>query len=63
MNYQIMGRYINSILNDNFFEQHESVLKIMNDFNFKILHKKNNFNNFETKENKHSKTYNYVFFR
>ena len=26
-------------INDNFLEQYQSVLKIMNDYNFKILHK------------------------
>lgn len=50
-------------INDNFLEQYQSVLKIMNDYNFKILHKKNNFDKFETNENKHSKTFNYVFIR
>ena len=50
-------------INHNFLEQYQSVLKIMNDYNFKILHKKNNFDKFETNENKHSKTYNYFFIR
>ena len=50
-------------INDNILEQYQSVLKIMNDYNFKILHKKNNFDKFETNENKHSKTFNYVFIR
>ena len=49
-------------INENFVEQYEEVLKIMKENNFKILHKKNNENNF-SKDSKFNKTYNYVFVR
>ena len=49
-------------INENFEEQYKMVLKIMNDYKFKILHKKHN-NKMFSEESKHNKTYNYVFVR
>lgn len=49
-------------INENFEEQYKMVLKIMSDYNFKILHKKHNDKMFN-EESKHNKTYNYVFIR
>ena len=49
-------------INENFEEQYKMVLKIMNDYNFKVLHKKHNVKMFN-QESKHNKTYNYVFVR
>ena len=49
-------------INENFIEQYEEVLKIMKENNFKILHKKNQENNF-LKDSKFNKTYNYIFVR
>jgi hypothetical protein len=50
-------------INESFKEQYQLVLKIMNDYNFKILNKDDSFDKYDTNENKHSKTYNYVFIR
>jgi FkbM family methyltransferase len=49
-------------INENFKEQHNQVLSLMNDYEFKILHKKNNKNMFP-KDSRFWKTYNYVFVR
>ena len=48
-------------INENFAEQHEKALKIMKEYNFKILHKKHNQEMY--KSSKHSNTFNYVFVR
>ena len=48
-------------INENFAEQHEKALKIMKEYNFKILHKKHNQERY--KSNKHSNTFNYIFVR
>ena len=49
-------------INENFKEQYDEVLKIMNENNFKILHKKNSIQTDE-KDNKHLNIFNYVFVR
>lgn len=48
-------------INENFAEQHEKALKIMKEYNFKILHKKHNQERY--KSSKHNNTFNYVFVR
>ena len=48
-------------INENFKDQYEKVLDIMEKNNFKILHKKHNDDLFE--KSKFRKTYNYVFVR
>ena len=49
-------------INDNFKEQHDKILKIMNEFEFKILHKKNNEKIF-SQSSRYYKLFNYVFVR
>ena len=49
-------------VNENFLEQYQKVMSLMNEFGFKILHKKNNEKNF-AQELKFKNTYNYVFIR
>jgi FkbM family methyltransferase len=49
-------------INENFKEQYEEVLNIMEKYKFKILHKKHNYDNFSD-ESKFNKTYNYVFIK
>ncbi|MDC0030934.1 FkbM family methyltransferase [Candidatus Pelagibacter sp.] len=49
-------------INEIFEKQYKMVLKIMNDYNFKILHKKHN-NKMFNEESKYSKTFNYIFVR
>ncbi len=49
-------------INENFVDQTKSVLKIMEENDFKILHKKIN-PEFAGKNDKYSKTYNYIFIR
>lgn len=48
-------------INENFKNQFEMIIKIMEENNFKILHKKNNINS--EKNTKFSNTFNYVFIR
>ena len=48
-------------INENFTEQYNKVLQIMNKHNFKILHKKHNEEMF--KATKFNKSFNYVFIR
>lgn len=49
-------------VNENFLEQYQKIISLMNEFGFKILHKKNNEKNF-AQELKFKNTYNYVFIR
>ena len=49
-------------INENFKEQYEKILKIMQQNNFKILHKKHNEELFN-KDSKYSKVFNYIFIR
>ncbi len=49
-------------INEDYQEQYNSVLKIMNKNNFKILHKKHNEHLFD-KTSKFSNTYNYIFIK
>tara|TARA_B100001063_G_scaffold186707_1_gene176818 strand:- start:76 stop:939 length:864 start_codon:yes stop_codon:yes gene_type:complete len=49
-------------INENFKDQHDKILKIMELHNFKLLSKKNN-NKFFDKKSKFSKIFNYVFVR
>ncbi len=49
-------------INENFEIQYNNILKIMNKFNFRILHKKHN-NEMSDPKSKFNKTYNYVFVR
>ena len=49
-------------INENFKEQHDKVLNLMNEFGFKILHKKHNEDIF-TKESEFFSTFNYIFIR
>ena len=49
-------------INENFQEQYEKILKIMQQNNFKILHKKHN-EELITKDSRFSKTFNYIFIR
>ena len=48
-------------INDNLKEQQAKILKIMNEFGFKILHKKNNEKIFS--QSRYNKLFNYVFVR
>ena len=48
-------------INENFTEQYNKVIQIMNRHNFKILHKKHNEQMF--KNTKFDKSFNYVFIR
>ena len=48
-------------INENFTEQHDKALKIMKEYNFKILHKKQNRE--MHKSSKHNNTFNYIFVR
>jgi len=48
-------------INENFTEQHDKALKIMKEYNFKILHKKQNREMY--KSSKHNNTFNYIFVR
>lgn len=50
-------------INENFTEQYQRVLKIMNDYNFKFLHKKHNEEVAKSIESKYNKTFNYIFTR
>ena len=50
-------------INENFIEQYQEVLRIMKDYNFKILHKKQNDEISKKKDSKYNKTYNYIFIR
>ena len=47
-------------LNENFNQQYDKVLTLMERFNFRILHKKRN-DSFFSEKNKFNKTYNYIF--
>ena len=47
-------------LNENFKQQYDKVLSLMERFNFRILHKKRN-DSFFSEKNKFNKTYNYIF--
>jgi len=49
-------------INENFKEQYDKILSIMKEYQFKILHKKHNEDNF-SKESKFNKTFNYIFIR
>ncbi len=49
-------------INENFEEQYEKILKIMQQNNFKIFKKKNS-EKFSTKDSKYSKVFNYIFIR
>ncbi len=49
-------------INENFKEQYDKVLKIMNENNFKVLHKKHN-KEMLFSGSRFSNTYNYVFVR
>ena len=49
-------------INENFKEQYDKILNIMKEYQFKILHKKHNEDNF-SKESKFNKTFNYIFIR
>ena len=49
-------------INEDFIEQYESVLNIMEKSEFKLLHKKHNEEFFD-KTSKYSKTFNYIFVR
>ena len=49
-------------INENFEEQYEKILKIMQQNNFKIFKKKNS-EKFSTKDSKYSKVFNYIFTR
>ena len=49
-------------INENFKEQYNKILNIMDEFGFKILHKKHNEKNF-LNGSKFNKTFNYVFIR
>tara|TARA_Y100001970_G_scaffold30686_1_gene38114 strand:+ start:969 stop:1838 length:870 start_codon:yes stop_codon:yes gene_type:complete len=47
-------------INENFKEQFETILNLMKKYQFKLLHKKHNDDNY-TKDDKFSKSYNYIF--
>ena len=47
-------------INENFKEQHDKVLNLMNKYEFKLLHKKHNDDMFSEKS-KFNNTYNYIF--
>jgi FkbM family methyltransferase len=49
-------------INENFKEQYDEVLNLMEKYNFKILHKKHN-DDFFKGGNKFAKTYNYIFIK
>jgi len=49
-------------INENFKEQYEKVLSVMEKYKFKILHKKHNDDIF-SEESKFRKTYNYIFIK
>ena len=49
-------------INEKFKVQHDKVLNLMHEYDFKILHKKHNEDLF-TKESKFFSTYNYIFIR
>ncbi len=49
-------------LNENFKQQYEKVLNLMERFNFEILYKKRN-DAFFSEKNKFNKTYNYIFIK
>jgi FkbM family methyltransferase len=48
-------------INENFLEQHESILKVMKKFNFKMKHKKHS--SLTQNSKKFSKSFNYIFGR
>ena len=48
-------------INENFIEQYEKILYLMNEYEFQILHKKHNENFYG--ENKFKNIYNYIFIR
>jgi len=50
-------------INENFIDQYEKVLKIMQESGFKILHKKHNDEMYKNRISVHSNTYNYIFVR
>jgi len=47
-------------INENFKEQYDKVLNLMNKYEFKLLHKKHN-DNMLSKQSKFKNTYNYIF--
>ena len=47
-------------INENFKEQFDTILNLMKKYQFKLLHKKHNDDNY-TKDDKFSKSYNYIF--
>ncbi len=49
-------------INENFKEQYESILKLMDKYKFKFLHKRNNDDLFSEKS-KFNKVYNYIFIK
>ena len=49
-------------INENFKEQYDKVLNLMNKFKFKLLHKKHNDNMF-SERSKFNKTFNYIFLK
>ena len=60
-----MNQKVKSLLieiNENFKEQYEKVLYLMEENKFKILHKKHNYN-FLFEGSKFNKTFNYVFIK
>lgn len=49
-------------INEDFEDQYKNVLKIMNDYDFKILHKKHNENLID-KNSRYASVFNYIFIR
>jgi FkbM family methyltransferase len=49
-------------INENFKEQYDKVLNLMNKYEFKLLHKKHNDDMF-LEQNKFNKTFNYIFLK
>lgn len=50
-------------INENFTDQYQRILKIMQDYSFKILHKKHNEEVANSRDSKYNKTFNYIFIR
>ena len=49
-------------INENFAEQHDNILNLMNKYEFKFLHKGNN-EDMNAKQNDSKKTCNYIFIK